>query len=73
MPASPRARLERHSEADRLIALARGLLECPEEEMVALYLDQAIETLRAQAERDTSESEIIQASPPIRAPGPDPD
>ncbi|MGY4395306.1 hypothetical protein ACVWZA_000467 [Sphingomonas sp. UYAg733] len=35
----------RRSEAERLIELARGLLDRPEEEMVANYLDHAIEAL----------------------------
>jgi hypothetical protein len=52
LPMRPRPRTpsERRSEAEWLIALARGLLDGPEEEMVALYLDQAVETLHILAE-----------------------
>ena len=37
---------KRHTEAERLIELARRMLDHPEEEMVVNYLDHAIETLR---------------------------
>jgi hypothetical protein len=40
----------RRSEAERLIELARGLLDRPEEEMVVNYLDHAIEALHMIAE-----------------------
>lgn len=57
MPASPRPRVERHSEAERLILLARSLLESSEDEIVALYLDQALETLQVLAERSPDEAD----------------
>lgn len=40
----------RHAEAERLIEIARSLLDRPEEEMVASYLDHAIEALHMIAE-----------------------
>ena len=45
MPIPPLTIAERHSEAERLIELARGLLNRPDEEMVVNYLDHAIEAL----------------------------
>jgi hypothetical protein len=42
----PRTIAERRSEAERLLELARGLLDRPDEEMVVNYLDHAIEALR---------------------------
>jgi hypothetical protein len=45
MPKPPPTVAERRREAERLIELARGLLDRPDEEMVANYLDHAIETL----------------------------
>jgi hypothetical protein len=50
MPPPPRTPSERRSEAERLVEIARGLLDSPGEEMVALYLDQALETLHMVAE-----------------------
>jgi hypothetical protein len=41
---------QRHAEAERLIDLARQLLDRPEEEMVVIYLDHAIEALHMGAE-----------------------
>lgn len=35
----------RHTEAERLIEIARGLLDRPEEEIVVNYLDHAVEAL----------------------------
>ncbi len=45
MPNFPSVSDRRHSEAERLIEVARGLLNRPEEEMVVNYLDHAIEAL----------------------------
>lgn len=45
MPIPPLTIAERRSEAERLIELARGLLDRPDEEMVVNYLDHAIESL----------------------------
>jgi hypothetical protein len=45
MPNPPLTVTERRSEAERLIELARGLLDRPDEEMVVNYLDHAIEAL----------------------------
>ncbi|MGH6616015.1 hypothetical protein [Sphingomonas sp.] len=45
MPTLPSVSDQRHSEAERLIEVARGLLDRPEEEMVVNYLDHAIEAL----------------------------
>jgi len=45
MPIPPLTVAERRSEAERLIDLARGLLDRPDEEMVVNYLDHAIEAL----------------------------
>ena len=46
MPKQPLSTAGHRSEAERLIDLARGLLDRPEEEMVVNYLDHAIEALR---------------------------
>lgn len=40
----------RHAEAERLIDLARHMLDRPEEEMVVNYLDHAVEALHMLAE-----------------------
>ena len=45
MPKPPLTVAERRREAERLIELARGLLDRPDEEMAVNYLDHAIETL----------------------------
>ena len=45
---------ERRAEAERLIELARGLLNRPDEEMVVNYLNHAIETLHMIGEDDWS-------------------
>ena len=45
-PAGPPA-ASRRMEAERLINLARALLTEPEEEIAAIYLDHAVDTLRA--------------------------
>lgn len=42
---------ERTSEAQSLIAQARALLDHPEEEIVAIYLDHALEALQIVAEQ----------------------
>jgi hypothetical protein len=57
MPKSPLTRTEHRDEAERLIALARGFLTLPEEEIVVIYLDHAIETLHIIAERARAGSE----------------
>lgn len=41
---------QRRLQAERLINLAKAMLEQPEEEMVAIYLDHAIEALHMAAE-----------------------
>jgi hypothetical protein len=46
MSIPPLSIAERHSEAERLIELARGLLDRPEEEMIVNLLDHAVEALR---------------------------
>jgi hypothetical protein len=46
VPQTPLPPAARRSEAERLIELARALLNMPEEEMAASHLDHAIETLR---------------------------
>lgn len=45
MPEPPSCTVKHRSEAERLIELARVLLDRPEEEMVVNYLDHAIEAL----------------------------
>ena len=45
MSEPPRTVAERRSEAERLIEIARALLNGPEEEMVVSFLDHAIEAL----------------------------
>ncbi|WP_172339511.1 hypothetical protein [Novosphingobium sp. SG751A] len=45
MPNLPLTVAERRSEAERLIQIARRLLDRPDEEMVVNYLDHAIEAL----------------------------
>jgi hypothetical protein len=57
MTKPPLTPAERRCEAERLIDLARGLLNDPDEEMVVNYLDHAIEALHIVAERETSSSE----------------
>lgn len=52
MPEPPKTTTKRRAEAERLIELARGMLDDNEEEMVVIYLDQAIETLRMLADGD---------------------
>jgi hypothetical protein len=56
MPRPPLTPAERRNEAERLIELARGLLNAPEEEMVANYLDHAIESLHMIAQDSRSPS-----------------
>jgi hypothetical protein len=46
---------ERSAEAERLIDVARGLLDRPEEAMVVNYLDHAIAALHILAEESTRE------------------
>lgn len=41
----------RHGEVERLIDLARGMLDRPEEEIVVNYLDHAVEALRIIADK----------------------
>lgn len=53
MPTSPRTSCERAVEAERLIVRARALLNRPEEEMVVIYLDHAIEALHMTAEANS--------------------
>lgn len=50
MPEPPETTIKRRAEAERLIELARGMLNDSEEEMVVIYLDQAIETLHMLAD-----------------------
>jgi hypothetical protein len=50
MSEPPETTIKRRAEAERLIELARGMLDGNEEEMVAIYLDQAIETLHMLAD-----------------------
>jgi len=50
MPKMSHPLSSRHAEAERLIALARGLLDRRGEEMVVIYLDHAIEALHMAAE-----------------------
>ena len=45
MPNPPVVFDRRHTEAERLIELARGLLDRPDEEIVVTYLDHAIKAL----------------------------
>lgn len=53
MSMPPRAQCPRHAEAERLISLARGLLDRPDEEMIVIYLDHAIEALHMAAEANS--------------------
>jgi hypothetical protein len=46
VPQPPIPSAARRSEAERLIELARALLDMPEEEMAASHVDHAIEALR---------------------------
>jgi len=46
----------RRAEAERLIDLARGMLDRPDEEMVVNYLDHAIEALRMLADEPPQRS-----------------
>jgi hypothetical protein len=45
MSIPPAATDRRHTEAERLIEIARDLLDRPEEEIVVNYLDHAVEAL----------------------------
>lgn len=53
MSTAPRAQSPRQAEAERLIRLARRLLDRPDEEMVVIYLDHAIEALHMAAEANS--------------------
>jgi hypothetical protein len=55
MSEPPETTIKRRAEAERLIELARGMLSHNEEEMVVIYLDQAIETLRMLVEANLSQ------------------
>ncbi|UAK23807.1 hypothetical protein [Sphingomonas nostoxanthinifaciens] len=55
----------RRIEAERLIEIARQLLNQPEEEIVAIYLDHAVEALRIVAEQYP-----VQADPTLLAVSP---
>lgn len=46
----------RHTEAERLIEIARSLLDRPEEEMVVNYLDHAVEALHMVAQESQPKS-----------------
>lgn len=46
---------QRRDEAERLIVLARGLLNRPQEEMVVTHLDQAVEVLHMVIEEELSQ------------------
>lgn len=43
----PNQKLTRRIEAERLIALAKGMLNAPEEEIATIYLDHAMDALQA--------------------------
>ena len=65
---------ERRAEAERLIELARGLLNHPDEEMVVNYLDHAMETLRMIREDHQPPRHVRSLHPvncPSKAPAPD--
>lgn len=47
---------QRRHEAERLIMLARGLLNRPQEELVVAHLDQAVEVLRLVIEEERLQS-----------------
>lgn len=47
---------QRRDEAERLIMLARGLLDRPQEELVVLHLDQAVEVLHMVIEQERTQS-----------------
>ena len=50
MPNLPAVTERRHVEAERLIEIARGLLDRAEDEIIITYLDHAIETLHMVAQ-----------------------
>ena len=65
---------ERRAEAERLIDLARGLLNRPDEEMVVNYLDHAIETLHMIGGDSQPARQVRSLDPvncPSKAPAPD--
>ncbi|WP_171905880.1 hypothetical protein [Sphingobium phenoxybenzoativorans] len=69
MPPTPLISRERTSEARSLIAQARALLDHPEEEIVAIYLDHALEALQIVAEQrptQTNPSSLASAMGPWR-------
>ncbi len=47
---------QRRDEAERLITLAKGLLDRPQEEMVVAHLDQAVEVLHMVIEEERAQS-----------------
>ncbi len=47
---------QRREEAERLIMLAKGLLDRPQEELVVLHLDQAVEVLHLVIEEERARS-----------------
>ena len=59
---------ERIAEAERLIDLARTLLNRPQEEIVVNYLDHAVEALQIVCERDAEENEVNSAALAFTAP-----
>ena len=52
MPVLDSKTLARHTEAERLIDLAKGMLNNPAEEIVTIYLDHAIDSLHALIEEE---------------------
>ena len=47
---------QRREEAERLIMLARGLLNRPQEELAVIHLDQAVEVLHLVIEEERAQS-----------------
>ncbi len=47
---------QRRDEAERLIMLARGLLNQPQEELIVAHLDQAVEVLHMVTEGERAQS-----------------
>lgn len=73
MPTSPPP-TERRAQAEGLIQVARGMLDKPEEEMVVLYLDHALEALHMVGEEfrpSTHGRAARRVSSPSTAPEPD--
>lgn len=68
MPTHSPIPTERITEFDRLINLARAILDRPEEDIVANYLDHAVEALKIVTENASAKAASEATCPQITAP-----